>query len=187
MIFLCLFASACLHFCHTPAHKHMHTQTHTSTSKHTHTSTQAHTHIQAHSMYADVCFDDVWLTVQVGLGEKKHGLIGFCWGGKWVVKAAADAAFGAALTAHPAMIDLDMVKQVQCPIVFCPAHGDVDCKPFVDELQSRPFGDQVKEVRFEDEIHGFCAARGDWAKKEAADDVSKVMGMAFDLFDKNLA
>ncbi|EGD81467.1 hypothetical protein PTSG_11848 [Salpingoeca rosetta] len=124
---------------------------------------------------------------EVGLGDKKHGVLGFCWGGKWVVEACADESFGAGLAAHPAFITLDMVKKVHCPIVFCPAGGDVDCAPFVEHLKKQPWGAKSQEKRFEDMTHGFCAARGDWSDPNVSEAVHQVLGLGLDLFDATLA
>eukprot|EP00043_Microstomoeca_roanoka_P028199 m.17225 g.17225 ORF g.17225 m.17225 type:complete len:281 (-) comp8239_c1_seq1:249-1091(-) len=123
---------------------------------------------------------------EVGLGDKKLGVIGFCWGGKWAMTVCADPAFGAGLAAHPAMLDMDMAKKVQCPMVLCPAQGDVECEPFLHEFKKHPWGDKCKVQRFDNQIHGFCAARGDWSQREVASAVEQVLALGFELFDATI-
>ena len=66
-----------------------------------------------------------------------------------------------------------VVDKLQCNMSFFPAQGDVDCEPFVASLKARGL-DKSETKRYEDQVHGFLAARGDWVQasvKEAADEV----------------
>lgn len=65
-----------------------------------------------HASNQCLCLYNRGFCFKVGLGDKKHGVIGFCWGGKWCMIACADPAFGAGVTAHPAMIDIGMLTDM---------------------------------------------------------------------------
>ncbi|EDQ91101.1 uncharacterized protein MONBRDRAFT_24034 [Monosiga brevicollis MX1] len=96
----------------------------------------------------------------------KAGVIGFCWGGKLAVTLAAHEQVGAVVGAHAAFLDQATVDKAQAPIRFYPANGDCDCEPFVESLKARGF-DLSETKRYDDQIHGFCAARGEWDRPEA--------------------
>lgn len=81
---------------------------------------------------------------------------------------------------------LEMAKKVQCPMVMCPAKGDVDCEPLLAELKKHPWGDKCTHKRFDDQIHGFCAARGDWSDPQVCAAVEEVLSLTFELYDNTL-
>ena len=46
-----------------------------------------------------------------GLNKAKFGVVGFCWGGHWTFRIAADTDFGAAAAAHPARVDTGWMEE----------------------------------------------------------------------------
>eukprot|EP00055_Hartaetosiga_balthica_P018687 m.135158 g.135158 ORF g.135158 m.135158 type:complete len:245 (+) comp9854_c0_seq1:43-777(+) len=123
---------------------------------------------------------------EVGLGEKKIGVAGFCWGGKWCMTLCADPAFGAGFSAHPAFITLEMAKAVVAPMVLCPAKGDIDCVPLIESMKEKEFGEKCLTKRFDNMIHGFCAARGNWDDETVANAVKEALDLAFNLFNSTI-
>lgn len=117
----------------------------------------------------------------------KLGVAGFCWGGGVAVKCASDPDFGAAATAHPARVDKALAAAVQCPLALFPAKGDVpDAEEILEELKKKPFGDDCSLKRYDDQIHGFVAARGEWSKPEVKKAADEVVGSIIALFNKAL-
>lgn len=56
-----------------------------------------------------------------------------------------------------------------------------------EELASKAFADKCVYKRFEDQTHGFCAARGDWAQPDVAAAATEAIGMLSSFFAANLA
>ena len=75
----------------------------------------------------------------------------------------------------------EMLDKVQCNVLFFPAKDDVDCVPFVETLKSKGF-EKSRTKRYDDQIHGFMAARGDWNKPEVKAAVEEVLTETLQLF-----
>lgn len=43
--------------------------------------------------------------------------------------------------------------KVECPVMLCPADGDVDCTPFIEMFKSKPFGDKCRHKRYDDQMY----------------------------------
>lgn len=66
---------------------------------------------------------------------------------------------------------------------FLPAKGD----PMEDakaELDKKPFADQCVYRRFDDQEHGFMAARGDWSDAKVAAAAGEGIELLGGFFDK---
>ncbi|PNW72164.1 hypothetical protein CHLRE_16g679750v5 [Chlamydomonas reinhardtii] len=115
-------------------------------------------------------------------GASKFGCIGFCWGVSIAMQAGQETTFSGVGGAHPALFghDLDYTEKVQCPVVLLPAQGDADTAPIKKILDRRPYGSKCVYQRFDDQTHGFVAARGDWTKPEVAAAAGKAIGIMAD-------
>ncbi|PNW72163.1 hypothetical protein CHLRE_16g679800v5 [Chlamydomonas reinhardtii] len=116
-------------------------------------------------------------------GASKFGCIGFCWGVSIAMQAGQDGhTFSGVGGAHPALFghDADFAEKVQCPVVLLPAQGDADTGPVQKVLDKRPYGSKCVYQRFDDQTHGFVAARGDWTKPEVAAAAGKAIGIMTD-------
>jgi protein XRP2 len=80
---------------------------------------------------------------------------------------------------------LDLVSKAQCNIAYFPANGDVDCEPFIATLQGKGFSHSYTK-RYEDQIHGFCAARGDWNKPDVMAAAEEVIAASIAFFNQCL-
>ncbi|GIL52735.1 hypothetical protein Vafri_8489 [Volvox africanus] len=111
-------------------------------------------------------------------GATKFGCIGFCWGVSIALRAGQDAStFSGAGGAHPALFgkDAELAEKVSCPVVLLPAKGDASYEVFQKTLGSRPYGSKCVYQRFDDQTHGFVAARGDWSKPDVAEAAGKAI------------
>ncbi|GIM08494.1 hypothetical protein Vretimale_12510 [Volvox reticuliferus] len=111
-------------------------------------------------------------------GATKFGCIGFCWGVSIAIRAGQDAStFSGVGGAHPALFgqDAELAEKVACPVVLLPAKGDASYDVFQKALGSRPYGSKCVYQRFDDQTHGFVAARGDWSKAEVAEAAGKAI------------
>ena len=50
----------------------------------------------------------------------------------------------------------------------------------------RDFGPRCVYKRFDDQTHGFCAARGDWSQPEVAAAATEAIGIIADFLNANL-
>lgn len=90
---------------------------------------------------------------------KEWGVLGFCWGGKVVSLLTLEKSlFKSAATAHPAFPLPGKASEVTVPILLLPTSGEK--KELVDEWVGEL---KVKNevMRFDDQKHGFMAAKGD--------------------------
>lgn len=70
---------------------------------------------------------------------------------------------------HPAFVgkEKEYAQAAQVPVCLLPAEADVidDAKEVLD---AKPFGSKCVYQRFDDQVHGFLGARGDYSKPEVA-------------------
>lgn len=70
---------------------------------------------------------------------------------------------------HPAFFgkEAEYSEAAQVPVCMLPAEGDVidDAKAV---LEAKPFANKCVFQRFDDQVHGFLGARGDYSKPEVA-------------------
>lgn len=49
---------------------------------------------------------------------------------------------------------LEIMEKVACPVMLCPAQGDVDCQPFMDNILSKkPFGEKCYHKRYDSQMY----------------------------------
>eukprot|EP00899_Mesostigma_viride_P008483 jgi/Mesvir1/17636/Mv08858-RA.1 len=104
--------------------------------------------------------------------------VGFCWGGSAVLTQAGTGLLASGVSVHGAFLTADKVEVAKCPMLFMPAGDDPSTDDLKVILDKKPFGHQCAYRRFDDQTHGFCAARGDWtnpAIKHAADEAINEM------------
>lgn len=86
----------------------------------------------------------------------------------WTLRTG-DASISAVACCHPAFFgkEAEYSEAAQVPVCMLPAEGDVvdDAKAVLD---AKPFADKCVLQRFDDQVHGFLAARGDYSKPEVA-------------------
>jgi len=98
---------------------------------------------------------------------KEWAVLGFCWGGKVVsLVTKAPSLFVSAATAHPAFPLPGKAEDVSCPILLLPTSGEK--KEVVDEWV-KGLKVRHKVRRFDDQVHGFMAAKGDLNDPHVAD------------------
>jgi len=97
---------------------------------------------------------------------RSWGILGFCWGGKVVSLVTKDGAFKGAAMAHPAFPLPGKAEEVATPLLILPTKGEK--KEVVDVWVK---GLKVKNdvMRFDDQNHGFMAAKGDLNDPNVAD------------------
>uniref|UniRef100_A0A7S3QXW6 Dienelactone hydrolase domain-containing protein n=1 Tax=Dunaliella tertiolecta TaxID=3047 RepID=A0A7S3QXW6_DUNTE len=120
-------------------------------------------------------------------GAPKIGTIGFCWGALIALTASGEGLVSAAAGCHPAFFskDKDLAAKVQCPVALLPAKGD-PMESLKEVLDTKPFASSCLYQRFDNQQHGFMAARGDWSQPEIASEASKAVGILAEFFQKNL-
>ncbi|KAI9712349.1 MAG: hypothetical protein M1820_001562 [Bogoriella megaspora] len=110
------------------------------------------------------------------LGVKKLGLVGYCFGGKYVARFLKKGVADAGYTAHPSFVDPDELKGIEGPLSIAAAETD----QIFPAPKRRETEDILKEMNipyqltlYSDVEHGF-AVRADiskkpvkWAKEQA--------------------
>ncbi|KXZ55628.1 hypothetical protein GPECTOR_2g1178 [Gonium pectorale] len=123
-------------------------------------------------------------------GANKLGCLGFCWAVGVALRAGQDAStFSAVGGAHPALFghDKELAQKLAVPVVLLPAKGDAPLEPIQHILDKKPFGSKCVYQRFDDQIHGFVAARGDWSQPDVAAAAGRAIEIMTHFLEKNLA
>ncbi|KAG2501606.1 hypothetical protein HYH03_000111 [Edaphochlamys debaryana] len=122
-------------------------------------------------------------------GISKLGCVGFCWSTTIALTAGQHPeVFSAVGGAHPALFgkEKELAEKVQVPVILLPAQGDASTDPIKAVLDKRPYGKLCVYQRFDDQIHGFVAARGDWTKPEVAAAAGQAIKLFTDFFKKTV-
>lgn len=112
------------------------------------------------------------------------GVIGFCWGGKVTnLSSTKDSVFKAAVSAHPAMVDAADAPNVAIPILSIPSKGEEkkDVEAFDAALTV-----EHETHWFEDQEHGFMAARADLSDSKVVAAYEKAYQLVLTFFNKHL-
>eukprot|EP01104_Vermistella_antarctica_P010509 TRINITY_DN2811_c0_g1_i2.p1 TRINITY_DN2811_c0_g1~~TRINITY_DN2811_c0_g1_i2.p1 ORF type:complete len:188 (+),score=47.23 TRINITY_DN2811_c0_g1_i2:465-1028(+) len=117
------------------------------------------------------------LTTLSGNDDLRFAFVGFCFGGKAAIIAAADAHFKATVGIHPAFLTPEEADKALCPLMFLPASDDAPLDDVKAVLDKKEFGDQCVYKVFTTEKHGFCTARGDWENPESTSKQSATEAM----------
>jgi protein XRP2 len=118
----------------------------------------------------------------------KRFTMGFCWGAMMALLANADAELkvDASAGAHPTFFgkEGEIAKKLRGPVLLLPTKGDPG-EAVLEAVKSAglPFADACRVRRFDDQVHGFMAARGDYkdekvraAAGEGVGEVAKFFG-----------
>ncbi|KAJ2559232.1 hypothetical protein EV175_000429 [Coemansia sp. RSA 1933] len=123
-------------------------------------------------------------------GVESIGAVGFCWGAKLAIRALAESgpcAVKSSVLIHPSMLEKEDFEEAAGPVLLLPTKDEPDFSEFFAIAKAKPFGDVSYHERFENQIHGFCAARGDFANPEVVGDVNKAIKLTVDFLKKTLA
>ncbi|KXS14561.1 alpha/beta-hydrolase [Gonapodya prolifera JEL478] len=99
-------------------------------------------------------------------GVEKVGIVGFCYGGEIIIKAAQDddliGDVKVVVGIHPAFITIRDGENVKIPVALLPGNNDPDFTEVIKAMQDNPKCKTVLHHRYEEVPHGFCTARGDF-------------------------
>ncbi|KAJ6638609.1 putative AIM2 family protein C30D10.14 [Pseudolycoriella hygida] len=120
-------------------------------------------------------------------GVMEFGIFGFCWGGKVATLTATHLSeeFKAAGIVHPSAVTNEEAVGVNIPMYLMPTRNDLDMMPFYEVLQAK-FGSNCGHRRFDDMIHGFAGARGNFSDPLVQQRVNEVISTLGAFFDRNL-
>ncbi|KAG1077444.1 hypothetical protein G6F42_024837 [Rhizopus arrhizus] len=90
---------------------------------------------------------------------------------------------GASLV-HPSFVDVKDAEKAGAPILALPSKDEPDMTEYMEVLSKKPFGKQCKHVRFDDMVHGFCAARGDYTDKLNAQRATEAIQLTANFFSE---
>jgi dienelactone hydrolase len=98
-------------------------------------------------------------------GISNIGSVGFCWGATQSFKLGKDVSLACA-GFHPGGIELDLIRAIKVPIMAIPCQGDCKNLPeIIEAVNGMPWAKHAVIERFDDQVHGYMAARGDWNDK----------------------
>ncbi|KAJ1665431.1 hypothetical protein IW140_003401 [Coemansia sp. RSA 1813] len=126
-------------------------------------------------------------------GVESIGAIGFCWGAKLAIRGLAESGESGAgviksgALIHPSMLEKEDFEEAAGPILLLPTKDEADFTEFFAIAKAKPFGEASYQERFNNQTHGFCAARGDFSKPEVVSDVNKAIQLTVGFFKKTLA
>jgi len=115
---------------------------------------------------------------------KDWAVLGFCWGGKIVNLVSQEGTpFKVAAAAHPAMIDAKDASAITIPILLQPSKDESK-----DDVAAWQKNIKVKnEVTwYDDQVHGFMAARGDLKDEKVKKAYEKAYGQVLSWFHDHL-
>ncbi|KAF2083303.1 carboxymethylenebutenolidase [Saccharata proteae CBS 121410] len=117
-------------------------------------------------------------------GLESWAVLGFCWGGKIVnLTSQSGTPFMAAAAAHPAMVDPNDAPNITIPIALLPSK-DEDKDAVAKWQQGLKVKGQVEW--FNDQIHGFMAARGDLTQEKVRQEYERGYKTVLTFFHENM-
>ncbi|RCI04753.1 hypothetical protein CU098_008397 [Rhizopus stolonifer] len=115
-------------------------------------------------------------------GAESAAIVGFCWGAKIGVALTSNPFFAGASLIHPSFVDVKDAEKAGAPILAIPSKNEPDMTEYMQILSKKPFGALCKHVRFDDQDHGFCAARGNYADEQNAKRANEAIQMTAQFF-----
>jgi len=117
-------------------------------------------------------------------GYTKFGTFSFCWGGSQAVMASAEFYENILVSAlvHPWLFVEEDDSIVMGPNVLLPAVDDPPMDEYCEVIKARLGLDVCYHERFDDVIHGFAGATGDWTvplEKTRAEDILLILQTQF--------
>jgi len=115
---------------------------------------------------------------------KSWGVLGYCWGGKVVslVTSSDSNPFKAGAACHPAMVEPKDASAIKVPFAML-ASGEEPADK-VKEFESNLSGPKHVEI-FEDQVHGWMAARGDLSKERTKEEYVRGYKTILEFFGKH--
>ncbi|KIY67433.1 dienelactone hydrolase [Cylindrobasidium torrendii FP15055 ss-10] len=117
---------------------------------------------------------------------KNLGLYGFCWGGKIAILSGStdDTPYNAVSIVHPAMLSPPDVEKIAVPLAVYISKDEPikEYNEIVDILSKKPFADKNDHKNYDNQIHGFAAARGDLKDPENLKQYEDVYGRLANFF-----
>ena len=131
------------------------------------------------------------------LNVQRIGFLGFCWGGGMAILVGADStelgiAASGGLHAAVGLAGegdeyLALVEKTQAPLFFIQAKNDPDARPLAEAVgKNETFGAQSEVRTFFDQLHGFCAARGDWSQPKIKRAAFNAVSIAIGFFEEHV-
>jgi dienelactone hydrolase len=111
-------------------------------------------------------------------------LVGFCWGAKIGVQLTNRPFIAGISMIHPSFVDVKDAEAAGAPVLALPSQNEPDMTEYMNVLAKKPFGKQCKHVRFDDQPHGFCAARGDYKDELNAKRANEAIRLTADFFSE---
>eukprot|EP01025_Chloroclados_australasicus_P000346 TRINITY_DN10193_c0_g1_i2.p4 TRINITY_DN10193_c0_g1~~TRINITY_DN10193_c0_g1_i2.p4 ORF type:complete len:158 (-),score=26.61 TRINITY_DN10193_c0_g1_i2:293-766(-) len=120
-------------------------------------------------------------------GVTDAGVAGQCWGAGVAMYLARDTNFSACAMMHPALFgkDEEYAEAVQMPICML-STADDPLESVKAVMDKKDFGDKCYYERFNDQVHGFMGARGDYSQDYVANAAGKVINILVDFFGKTI-
>jgi len=120
------------------------------------------------------------------LGATSIGMLGLCWGGKMAVQANADRLVSCIASPHPSFVDENDAKAATGPWLLMPTKTDPPMLEAKAVMETNQWKAQNVFIRFDDQIHGFLGARGDWSDATVAARTNEAIGLIVKFFNANL-
>ncbi|KAH8811633.1 dienelactone hydrolase family protein-like protein [Xylogone sp. PMI_703] len=114
---------------------------------------------------------------------KEWGVLGFCWGGKIIsLTSGPDTSYKAAALAHPAMVDPKDAENISIPFLVLPSKDE--SKDDIAGFEAALKGPKKVEW-FDDQVHGWMAARG-LENEKGKQEYERGYKLVAEWFDKHL-
>lgn len=114
----------------------------------------------------------------------KPGVLGFCYGGLMSVLASHSDIWSCGVSIHGIDLNIDVAKDIKVPVLFMPAGDDPILDPVEAMLKTKPVGKNCVFHRFDNMVHGFAAARGNWEDLETKKCIQKALSLAQEFLQK---
>jgi dienelactone hydrolase len=96
-------------------------------------------------------------------GVTKFGVFGFCWGAYIAMTAGKEATYSFVGGAHPSLLGKakEISEPVQVPVILISCKED-PMEEVKEVTDKKPFASKCFYQRFDDQVHGFLGARGNY-------------------------
>jgi len=120
-------------------------------------------------------------------GAKSIGILGFCWGGKIVMKTCTgdEKKIKCGCGIHPSFLEASDVEAVNVPQAFMPAGNDPPIDPVWDAIKRKPFHSDCFLKVFKESVHGW-SLRSDMSDARAAALANEAIELTIQFFNNNL-
>jgi len=131
-------------------------------------------------------YDKILPYIKSKPNSKKIGAVGFCWGGKQVLRTCNSSdQLSAGIGVHASALLPEDAENVQCPIMLLPGSNDAPIDPIKEVLDKKPIGKDCVYRRFDDQVHGW-SVRGDISNPAIKAGVDECFRLVHEFFKKQL-